>query len=163
MTILDLCLASIKSAGSLLHHKFKCTRQEVPTQAASDARIHAPSGTCTRREGLCAQVLLSCCDRDCYLQLPGATGRAQLRVSKHVRSVDQGGNNTNCLQESEGQRMNPPQITAQLWSLWTTSGARILKIQESWRNLNWSEHKGDVPSHFELLYVLKSFHITSNM
>lgn len=56
MTILNLCLACIKLAGSLLHRKFKCTRQEVLTQAASDARIHAPSGTRTQREGLCAQV-----------------------------------------------------------------------------------------------------------
>lgn len=136
MIILNLRLASIKSAGSLLHRKFKCTRQEVLTQAASDAHIHAPSGTWTRREGLCAQVLLSCCDRDCYLQLPGATERAQSRVSKHVGSVAQAGNNKSCLQESQGQRMNPPQITAQFWNLWTTSRARTLKMQESWRNLN---------------------------
>lgn len=104
MTILNLYLGSIKSAGSLLHCKFKCTRQEVLTQAASDAHIHAPSGTCTRRDGLCAQVLLSCCDRDCYPQLPGATEHAQSRVSKHVGSVAQGGNNESCLQESEGPK-----------------------------------------------------------
>lgn len=44
MTILNLCLASIKSAGSLLHRKFKCTRQEVLTQVASDAHLmHHPA------------------------------------------------------------------------------------------------------------------------